>query len=224
MLPPAGLLVIKRSFQVHVSDAVGTGSRKNALFLLVPGQGSLGRRDPSLHPWRRGVARMKMRRPLKSEATATARADDLAGSLVLPQRFAARLLGLASGLALAVRPAGSAEAPRARAGSRRCFLRSGFCGAVRKELRVPLRVEGPTRTMRGVPARCLQHSPGDRRTWREGDGLVLLLGGRGTGGDTAGTARGRSPGEPSAAAAAPVGLPPGRARAKLPPATARPPG
>ena len=31
--------------------------------------------------------------------------------------------------------------------------------------------------MRGVPARCPGHSPGDRQTWREADGLVLLLAG-----------------------------------------------
>jgi hypothetical protein len=30
-----------------------------------------------------------------------------------------------------------------------------FCGAVRNDLRVPLTLEGPTRTMRGVPARRL---------------------------------------------------------------------
>jgi len=64
------------------------------------------------------------------------------------QRFAALISGLVSGLALAVRPAGSAEAPRARVGPE-----DAFCGAVRKDLRVPLRVEGPGRTMRGVPAR-----------------------------------------------------------------------
>jgi hypothetical protein len=29
--------------------------------------------------------------------------------------------------------------------------------------------------MRGVPPRLLSHSPGDRRTRREGDRLVLLL-------------------------------------------------
>ena len=43
-------------------------------------------------------------------------------------------------------------------------------------------------------------------------------------GGTAGTAGGRSPGEPCAAAAAPVGLPPGRARAKLPPRNGASPG
>ena len=42
----------------------------------------------------------------------------------------------------------------------------------------PLRLEGPARTMRGVPARSLWHSPGDRRTRREGDGLVVPLAAR----------------------------------------------
>jgi hypothetical protein len=40
-----------------------------------------------------------------------------------------------------------------KGGSRRSFLRSGICGAVRKDLRLLLRVEGPTRIMRGVQAR-----------------------------------------------------------------------
>jgi hypothetical protein len=35
---------------------------------------------------------------------------------VIPWRFAARVSGLALGLGLAVRPAGSAETPRARVG------------------------------------------------------------------------------------------------------------
>ena len=61
------------------------------------------------------------------------------------RRFRRARSGLASGLALAVRPAGSAEAPRARVGPE-----DAFCGAVRKDLRVPLRVKGPTRTMRGI--------------------------------------------------------------------------
>ena len=39
-----------------------------------------------------------------------------------------------------------------------------FCEAVRNDLRVPLTLEGPTRTMRGVPPRCLRLSPGDWRT------------------------------------------------------------
>ena len=41
------------------------------------------------------------------------------------ERFAARVSGLASGQALAVRPAGVAEAPALKGGSRRSFLRSG---------------------------------------------------------------------------------------------------
>jgi hypothetical protein len=40
---------------------------------------------------------------------------------------------------------------------------------------VPLTLEGPTRTMRGVPSRCLWPSHGDRRTRCERDGLVLLV-------------------------------------------------
>ena len=62
------------------------------------------------------------------------------------RRFAACVSGQAFGLALAVRPAGSLEAPRARVGPE-----DPFCGAVRKDLQVPLRVEGVARTMRGVP-------------------------------------------------------------------------
>jgi hypothetical protein len=74
-------------------------------------------------------------------------------------RFAARISGLASGLALAVRPAVAAEVSARKGGSRRCFLRSGRCGAVGKDLRVPLRVEGPTRTMRGIPPGCCDILP-----------------------------------------------------------------
>ena len=39
--------------------------------------------------------------------------------------------------------------------------------------------------MRGVPVRSLGHSPGGRRTWRESDGLAVVLGGAaaGYGGD-----------------------------------------
>jgi hypothetical protein len=40
-------------------------------------------------------------------------------------RFAVHAPGLASGLALAVRPAGAAEAPALKGGSWRSFLRSG---------------------------------------------------------------------------------------------------
>jgi len=42
-----------------------------------------------------------------------------------------------------------------------------FCEAVfRNDLRVPLTLEGPARTMRGVPARRCDLSYGDWRTWR----------------------------------------------------------
>jgi len=65
-------------------------------------------------------------------------------------RFAARLSGLASGLALAVKPAGSAEAPALKGGSQ-----DPFCEAVRKDLGVPLTLEGTTWTICGVPSRWL---------------------------------------------------------------------
>ncbi len=63
-----------------------------------------------------------------------------------PRRFAARVSGLAFGLALAVRPAGLAEVSRV----------NGAPGASRVVgCEAPLRLEGPAQTMRGVPARCL---------------------------------------------------------------------
>jgi hypothetical protein len=65
-------------------------------------------------------------------------------------RFAARASGLASGLALAVRPAGSAKAPALKGGPE-----DPFCEAVRRDLRVPLTLKGPTWIMRGVPGRWL---------------------------------------------------------------------
>ena len=65
-------------------------------------------------------------------------------------RFAARVSGLAFGLALAVRPAGLVEAPGSRVGSK-----DRFCEAVRNDLGVPLTLEGPARTMRGVPTPVL---------------------------------------------------------------------
>jgi hypothetical protein len=65
-----------------------------------------------------------------------------------------------------------------------------FCEAVRNDLRVPLTLEGPTRIMRGVPARSLSLSPGDRRTWRE-YGSRGQLAGRSAGDVTAGTGCGR---------------------------------
>ena len=131
-------------------------------------------------------------------------------------RFAACASGLASGLALAVRPAGSLEAPRARVGPE-----DPFCGAVRKDLRVPLRVEGAARTMRGVPARHWDLS---------GDGAA---GGRWSAwfsrtgaapGDTAGTACGRSPGFAGRGSSARlVGFrPKGVTKAAAPPTASRP--
>src|SRR5258708_17030737 len=60
-----------------------------------------------------------------------------------------------------------------------------FCEAVRNALRVPLTLEGPTRTMRGVPSPSLGHLHGSWRTWREGDRLAVELAGAaaGRGGD-----------------------------------------
>ena len=56
-----------------------------------------------------------------------------------------------------------------------------FCEAVRNDLRVPLTPEGPARTMRGFPARSLSHLHGFRRTWRERDGLAVVLAGAAAG-------------------------------------------
>ena len=41
---------------------------------------------------------------------------------------------------------------------------------------MPLWVEGPARTMRGVPAWCLRLSPGARHTWRAGRVNSALIG------------------------------------------------
>ena len=75
-----------------------------------------------------------------------------------------------------------------------------FCGAVRNDLRVPLTLERPAQTMRGVPARRLLHLHGSRRTWREHVGLAVVLAGAaaGYGGDrrrpvTGAAVRGSSP-------------------------------
>jgi hypothetical protein len=62
-------------------------------------------------------------------------------------RFAARVPGLASGLALAVRPAGLAEAPRARVGPE-----DAFCGAVFAERSE--RIFGCPCGWRGQPGQC----------------------------------------------------------------------
>jgi hypothetical protein len=83
------------------------------------------------------------------------------------RRFAVRLSGLACGLALAVRPAGAAEAPRARVGPE-----DAFCGAVcAKRLE---RIFGCPCGWRGRPGQCAAFRPGardllpgDRHTWRE---------------------------------------------------------
>jgi hypothetical protein len=50
-------------------------------------------------------------------------------------------------------------------------------------------LEGPARTMRGVPALvAVTHSSGDRRTWRDVIGLAVVLAGAaaGYGGDRSG--------------------------------------
>ena len=64
------------------------------------------------------------------------------------------------------------KAPALKGGFLRdLFLRSG-CN---KDLGVPLTLEGPTWTMRGVPPGGCDLSHGDRRTRRERDGLDLLV-------------------------------------------------
>ena len=75
-----------------------------------------------------------------------------------------------------------------------------FCEAVRNDLRVPLTLEGPARTMRGVPAPSLWHLHDSWRIWRVVVGLAMVLAGAaaGYGGDrrrpvTGGAVRGSSP-------------------------------
>lgn len=97
------------------------------------------------------------------------------------------------------------------------FLRSGQKGSSGA-----LAGGGPIRTMRGVPALVtVTFHPADRAYLRDRDGLVLL-GWRGAGGRDGGDWLRSVPGQPYAAAAAPVGLPPGRARGSCRPVTARP--
>ena len=74
-----------------------------------------------------------------------------------------------------------------------------FCEAVRNDLRVPLTLEGPVRTMRGVPVPTLCHVHSFRRTRRDADGLAVVLAGAAAryGGDrrrpvTGGAVRGSS--------------------------------
>ena len=107
---------------------------------------------------------------------------------IKPLSFAARVSGLAFDLARAVRPAGSAEV----SGAQGWVPKIVSAKAVRNDLRVPLTLEGPARTMRGVPARDCDifttiGAPGATLTawswyWRARQR------------DTAGTAGGQSPG------------------------------
>ena len=98
-----------------------------------------------------------------------------------------------------------------------------FCEAVRNDLRVPLTLEGPARTMRGVPARLtvtssrLSGAPG-----ASGDGLAVVLAGAaaGYGGDrrrpvTGAAVRGSSPRRRARVR---------RTRRKLPPRNGETPG
>jgi hypothetical protein len=83
---------------------------------------------------------------------------------------------------------------------------------------------------RGRPGQCAAFrpggcrlSPGDPRTRRDADGRDQLAS-RGNWGRCGGDRLRPVAGTPCAAAAAPVGLPPGRARAKLPPRNGESPG
>ena len=87
--------------------------------------------------------------------------------LLVLRRFAARLSGLASGLALAVRPAGLALGLQ---GQRRAARASRAAG-----MRSTVRPEGPARTMRGVLPGSLRYLHGSRRTWRVADRLAVVL-------------------------------------------------
>jgi hypothetical protein len=91
--------------------------------------------------------------------------------LTFGQRFAVPIRAWPLGLALAVRPRWAGR------GLRRSRVGPGdrFCEAVRKDLGVPLTLEGPTRTIRGGPSGGCDLSHGDRRTRRERDGLALLV-------------------------------------------------
>jgi hypothetical protein len=84
--------------------------------------------------------------------------------------LAARVAGLASGLALAVRPAGSVEVSSAQGQG----PEDRFCEAVRSDLRVPLTLEGPTRTMCGILA-VTTVTFARRPAYPGGGGLVLLV-------------------------------------------------
>ena len=92
-------------------------------------------------------------------------------------RFAARRTGLASGLALAVRPSGLAEAPGSTARRRR-VPRSGTRSTVEAG------GTSPDNARRSGPLAVT--SSGDRRIWRNPDGPVVVLAGAaaGYGGDS----------------------------------------
>ncbi len=121
------------------------------------------------------------------------------------ERFAARASGLASGLALAVRPAGSAEAPGSTARRRR---------VARSAMRSTVDAGGadPDNARRSGPVTSARRPAHLARAWRPRPARETPHRGR-DGGERLRPV----PGQPCAAAAAPVGLPPGRARAKLPP-------
>jgi hypothetical protein len=115
-----------------------------------------------------------------------------------------RVPGPASGLAPAVRPAGSAEAPRARVGPE-----DAFCGAVCAERFE--KIFGCPCGWRGRPGQCAAFRPARCE--------ILMASGASTASaltwpwrwrarqrDTAGSADGRSPGPPCAAARRAVGL------------------
>ena len=136
----------------------------------------------------------------------------------LDERSAARVSGLASGLALAVRPAGSAEV----SGAQGWVLK--IVSAERSEtlFGCPLTLEGPTRTMRGVPVLGPVTSlpaTGELGVtltawpwcWRAQSWRC-----------TAGTACGRSPGCRARPAAASVGLASEGSERSGPPRTASP--
>ena len=80
------------------------------------------------------------------------------GALRLLRRSAARIRpGLWPGRRRQARRAGRGSARKG--GCRRYFLRSGFSKRLVRIFRVSLRVEGPTRTMPGVPAAELPSLP-----------------------------------------------------------------
>ena len=84
-------------------------------------------------------------------------------------------VGLASGQALAVRPAGSVEAPYARVGPEDAFCGAGFAERLDRIFGCPCVRRGrPGQYAAFRPCTC-GLSPGDGRTWRDADGLVLFV-------------------------------------------------